>query len=112
MESEEGFTLVELLIVIAVIAILAAIAIPQFAQYRQKAAASSAAAALANCGHELNAHYADDGSTTTLTCTVGAGTASLTLTPTSGVIAGIDGSYTVKGLAVTCTYSGNQVSCT
>lgn len=47
-QKEQGFTLIEILVVIAIIAILAAIAIPQFAQYRIKGYNASASSDLRN----------------------------------------------------------------
>ena len=58
--NQKGFTLIELMIVIAIIGILAAIAIPQFAAYRKKAYNSAALSDLKNLKTSAEAYYADN----------------------------------------------------
>jgi len=58
-KNERGFTLIELMIVIAIIGILAAIAIPQFSRYRQRSHNCSAEADLRNAATAQEGFFVD-----------------------------------------------------
>ena len=57
--NEEGFTLVELIIVIVIIAILAAVAIPLYLNFRKGAIDSNAQADAVNAAQQIEIYYKD-----------------------------------------------------
>jgi len=59
-KNEQGFTLIELMIVIAIIGILAAIAIPQFSAYRTRSFNSAATADIRNAATAQEAYFVDN----------------------------------------------------
>ena len=81
-KEQGGFTLIELMIVVAIIGILAAIAIPQFAAYRQKAYDAAAKSDLTSLALEEENYYIDQSTYTTVTGDLAGFTASTNVTIT------------------------------
>jgi prepilin-type N-terminal cleavage/methylation domain-containing protein len=92
LKEQSGFTLVELMIVVAIIGVLSAVAVPNFKKYQAKAKSSEAKVQLAAAYTALQAFYGDFGAYSTCLSYMGYGPGNEYMSRYYGVGIASDGS--------------------
>ncbi len=111
-KAQQGFTLIELMIVVAIIGILAAIAIPAYQDYTLRAKMSEVIGYVSSAKAAVSETYQSDGSFPTSNTAAGLADAStLTTTYVESVTVGANGVITVaiKGTGNTTLDAGSVV---
>ncbi|MEE8497543.1 MAG: prepilin-type N-terminal cleavage/methylation domain-containing protein [Acidimicrobiia bacterium] len=112
LNRDEGFTLIELMVVVMIIAVLIAIAIPSFLGFRKSAQDRSAQAELRNVLLSEKAFWLDNGDYTQTTADITAfePNANMNADPTLGVTADLNGTDSDIVCLTRTAESGNSFS--
>ena len=111
MKKQSGFTLIELMIVVAIVAILAAIALPAYQSYTQKARFTEVVTAAAPYKSAIEICVQTTGATAVGSCDAGSNGVPAAITVANGNVASVavnDTTNAITATGVSTAFGGNS----